>query len=77
MLAYYRSHLFVAYSKLRKNSSTFRDLPIADEATTAGIAVIHEPSGAMVGRLVYQQSVDEIFDMAVLPEEDLVGSRTR
>ena len=68
-LAYYRSHLFVAYSKLRKNSSTFRDLPIADEATTAGVAVIHEPSGAMVGRLVYQQSVDEIFDLAVLPDE--------
>lgn len=66
-LAYYRDHLFVAFSKLRKNSSTFRNLPIADEATEAGIAVIHEPTGAMVGRIVYGQSVDEIFDVAVLP----------
>ncbi|TFH05426.1 MAG: TIGR03032 family protein [Spirochaetales bacterium] len=31
-MAYHRSHLFIAYSKLRKNSSTFRNLPIANEA---------------------------------------------
>jgi uncharacterized protein (TIGR03032 family) len=67
-LSYYRDHLFIAFSKLRKNSSTFRNLPIADEATTAGVAVVHEPTGAFVGRLVYGQSVDEIFDVAVLPE---------
>ena len=65
----YRSHLFIAYSKLRKNSSTFRDLPIADEATEAGVAIVHEPTGAIVGRLTYQQSVDEIFDLAVLPDQ--------
>lgn len=66
-LAYFRDHLFVAFSKLRKNSSTFRDLPIADQANEAGIAVIHEPTGATVGRIVYGQSVDEIFDVAILP----------
>jgi uncharacterized protein (TIGR03032 family) len=65
-LAYHRDHLFVAFSKLRKNASTFRDLPIADEATQAGIAVVHEPTGAFVGRIVYGQSVDEIFDVAIL-----------
>lgn len=67
-LAYYRDHLFIAYSKLRKNSSTFRDLPIAEEATQSGIAIVHEPTGASVGRLAYQQSVDEIFDVAIIPE---------
>lgn len=68
-MAYYRSHLFIAFSKLRKNSSTFRDLPIADEATEAGLAIIHEPTAALVGRIVYQQSVDEIFDVVVLPDQ--------
>ena len=68
-MAYHRSHLFVAYSKLRKNSSTFRDLPIADEATESGIAIVHEPTGAIVGRLSYLQSVDEIFDVAILPDQ--------
>ena len=63
---YYRSHLFIAYSKLRKNSSTFRDLPIADTANEAGIAIVHEPTGTLVGRIQYLQSVDEIFDVKVL-----------
>ena len=66
-LAHHQDHLFIAFSKLRKNSSTFRDLPIADEATTAGVAVVHEPTGAFVGRIVYGQSVDEIFDVSVIP----------
>lgn len=66
-MTYHRSHLFVAYSKLRRNSSTFRDLPIAEEAREAGVAIIHEPTGVLVGRMTYLQSVDEIFDLAVLP----------
>ncbi len=68
-MAYFRSHLFIAHSKLRKNSSTFRDLPIADEANEAGIAIVHAPTGALVGRIVYQQSVDEIFDVCILQDE--------
>jgi uncharacterized protein (TIGR03032 family) len=72
-MTHYRSHLFIAYSKLRKNSSTFRDLPIADEATEAGVAIVHEPTGALVGRLTYLQSVDEIFDLAVLPDQHRPG----
>ncbi|TVQ27740.1 MAG: TIGR03032 family protein [Spirochaetaceae bacterium] len=68
-MAYHRSHLFIAYSKLRKNSSTFRDLPIAEEATESGVAIVHEPTGTLVGRLSYLQSVDEIFDVVILPEQ--------
>ena len=72
-MAYHRSHLFIAHSKLRRNSSTFRDLPIADEATTSGVAIVHEPTGTLVGRLVYHESVDEIFDVAVLPGQTRPG----
>ena len=60
-------HLFVAHSRLRKNSSTFKDLPIADKARTSGVTVIHLPTGALVGSLRYEASVDEIFDVQVLP----------
>lgn len=66
-MSVWRDHLFVAFSKLRKNSSTFRDLPIADKAKAAGIAVIHAPSGATVAWMRYNQTVDEIFDVEVLP----------
>lgn len=60
-------YLFVGRSRLRKNSSTFRDLPIADKARVSGITVVHRPTGAVCAKLDYEASVDEIFDVQVLP----------
>ena len=60
-------YLFVARSRLRKNASTFKDLPIADRARTAGLSVIHLPTGALAAELTYNASVDEIFDVQALP----------
>ena len=60
-------YLFVCLSRLRKNSSTFKDLPIAEKATNSGVAVIHLPTGAVVAKLMYETSVDEIFDIQVIP----------
>ena len=56
-------YLFVAHSKLRKNSSTFAQLPISDEAQTCGIVAIHLPSKSVVANLFYEMSVDEIYDI--------------
>lgn len=58
-------YLFIGLSKLRKNSSTFAklNLPGTDRA---GIVVIHLPSGALVGDIIYQSSVDEIYDLHAL-----------
>lgn len=64
----YGDYLFVGLSRLRKNSSTFKDLPIADKALSAGLVVIHLPTGGIVGELKYQTTVDEIYDIQVLPE---------
>lgn len=66
-MSWHADHLFIAHSRLRKNSSTFRDLPIANDASTSGIVIIHEPSLAVVARLTYQTSVDEIFAVEPLP----------
>lgn len=60
-------YVFVGRSRLRKNSSTFKDLPIAEKAKHSGVAVIHLPTGATVGKVEYEASVDEIFDVQVLP----------
>ena len=60
-------YVFIGLSKLRKNSSTFAKLPVAEMANHAGIAVIHLPTGALAGHLRYQSSVDEIYDVQVLP----------
>ena len=60
-------YAFVARSRLRKNASTFKDLPIAEKAQSAGLTVIHLPTGALVAEMTYNASVDEIFDVQVLP----------
>lgn len=63
----HEDYLFVAHSKLRKNSSTFAHLPISDEAQTCGITAIHLPTKSVVAHLFYEMSVDEIYDMLLLP----------
>jgi len=60
-------YVFVATSRLRKNSSTFKQLDIANKALEAGITVLHLPTGAIVGKLTFQMTVDEIYDIQVLP----------
>lgn len=66
-MAFYRDYLFVGLSKLRMNSSSFRDLPIAKESVMAGIAIIHLPSASVVGQIRYESSVEEIYDVQVIP----------
>jgi uncharacterized protein (TIGR03032 family) len=66
-LAFHGDYAFIAFSKLRKNSSTFAKLSFSETANFAGIKIIHMPTGALVGEITYQSSVDEIYDIAVLP----------
>lgn len=61
-------YLCIATSKLRKNSSTFRHLQIADAADKATITMLHLPTASIVSRLEYQMSVDEIYDVQLLPD---------
>ncbi len=66
-------YVFIGLSKLRKNSSTFARLPVADMADHAGVAIIHLPTGAFVGELRYNSSVDEIYDVQILPGKKRPG----
>lgn len=67
-MAKYGDYVIVATSKLRRNSSTFRHLAIAEKANEAGITVLHLPTGAIVGKLTFRASVDEIYDIQILPD---------
>lgn len=66
-LAQHGDYAFIGLSKLRKNSSTFAKLAIAQKADHSGIAVVHLPTGAIVGMIKYMSSVDEIYDVQVIP----------
>jgi uncharacterized protein (TIGR03032 family) len=67
-MAYHKDFLFVGLSKLRQNSSTFAKLEIAKQSLNAGIAIIHLPTGSLYGEIKYHTSVDEIYDVQVLPD---------
>ncbi|HNP18285.1 MAG TPA: TIGR03032 family protein [Fulvivirga sp.] len=60
-------YLFVSTSKLRPNSSLFKEAPIADKSIVCGITVIYIPTGQPCGHILYKTSVEEIFDLKVLP----------
>ncbi len=60
-------YLFVGHSKLRQNSSTFRQLDIAKLSNQSGFDVIHIPTATNVAQLRYLASVDEIYDVQILP----------
>jgi len=60
-------YLFIATSKLRPNSSLFKEAPIAKKSVICGITVIYIPTGQPCGSISYQTSVEELYDLVVLP----------
>ncbi len=58
--------LFIGLSEIRKNSSVFRELPVAGDALFCGVVAIHLPSGEQVGFIRYENSVEEIYDVQFL-----------
>ena len=67
-MAKWGDYLFVGLSRLRQNASTFRDLPIAQKAIYCGVEIIHLPTGAVVGNIRYQTSVEELYDIQIVPK---------
>lgn len=72
-LAIVGDYAFVGVSKLRQNSSTFKHLEIAKLSNWAGVSVIHISTGALVAQLKYMASVDEIYDIQILPNATRPG----
>ncbi len=61
----YKDYLFIGLSKLRENSSTFAKLKL--KANEVGIMIVHLPTGSIAGKISYQTSLDEIYDVHILP----------
>jgi len=65
--------IFIGLSKLRTTSKAFGDLPIASESISCGVAVIQLSTGKLVGYIKYENSVEEIYDVRVLPNTSRPG----
>lgn len=59
-------YLFIGVSKLRHTNEVFMNLPIAN-TSFAGVIAVHLPSASIAGTLEYSSSVEEIYDVKVLP----------
>lgn len=66
-MAQFGDYLFIGLSKIRKASTSFQELPISETATIAGIVVIYMPYNSVVGNIKFENSVEEIYDIQVLP----------
>jgi uncharacterized protein (TIGR03032 family) len=67
-LAFAGSYAFVGLSQIRE-SSTFGDLPLTDRLRerVCGVWIIELRSGQIAGFLRFEDIVQEIFDVALLP----------
>jgi hypothetical protein len=59
--------LFIGLSKLRTTSVAFGDLPIAAHSPVCGVAIFHLPSRKVIGELKYETSVEEIYEVKIIP----------
>jgi len=66
-LAQRGDYLFVGVSKIRR-ASTFAGLPVSERSREAGVCIVHAPTGRLAGRISYRTSVEEVYDVVVLPE---------
>ena len=60
-------YIFIGLSKLRQTSTAFADLPIAQRSIFCGVVVMHLPTASISGYIKYENSVEEIYDVKVLP----------
>lgn len=60
-------YIFIGLSKLRQTSTAFADLPIAQRSIFCGVVAMHLPSASIAGYIKYENSVEEIYDVKVLP----------
>ena len=75
-LAIYHNWAFVGLSRIRE-TSTFNNIPIAEDRDRlkCGVAVVDLNSGRLLGQFEFQSGVEEIFDVAVLPNSRLAALR--
>lgn len=59
-------YLFIGISKLRHNTDVFADLPIT-KTSFAGVVVFNLAQQKIEGKIEYHSSVEEIYDVKILP----------
>ncbi|MBC7475754.1 MAG: TIGR03032 family protein [Candidatus Sericytochromatia bacterium] len=67
----YGDYLFIGKSKLRETSTTFeklKDTAVGRESQNAGVSIVHLPTAKVVAEFLYLNSVEEIYDIQIIPD---------
>jgi uncharacterized protein (TIGR03032 family) len=67
-MSFYKGFLFIGKYKIREESKTFNYLEVKEKSTKAGLIVYDLNARSIVGELDYLDSIDEIFDVQVIPD---------
>jgi hypothetical protein len=65
-LAIHGNYLCIGRSMVRESSKTFRQLPFSRNLQYAGVMIFDLNENRIVAELKYQNTVEEIFDVALL-----------
>jgi len=65
-MAFNGKYLFIGVSRLRHHTGIFSDLPIA-QTSFAGVVIVDLEKENIAGTIKYQTSVEEIYDVKILP----------
>ncbi|MEQ8302732.1 MAG: TIGR03032 family protein [Cyclobacteriaceae bacterium] len=60
-------YLFIGLSKLRETSQAFQNLPVSKKSIYSGIVIMYIPKMSVAGYIKYENNVDEIYDVRILP----------
>ncbi len=60
-------YLFIGLSKLRESSQAFQNLPVSKKSIYSGIVIMYIPKMSIAGYIKYENNVDEIYDVRILP----------
>ncbi len=72
-LDFYGEYAFVGLSRLRATSSTAAKLKHSRPDSKVGVAVVHLPTGSLVAEVNYLNTLDEIFDVKIIPNYQFPG----
>ena len=65
-IKHYKGILLVAFSKIRKSSKSFQKVEVKKNSTHAGFIVFDLRTKTPFGELLYEDTIDEIFDINVI-----------
>lgn len=61
-------YAFIGLSRLRATSGSAAKLKLINPDSKVGVAVVHLPTGTIVGEVNYLNTLDEIFDVKILTD---------